>query len=474
MVIILTVMLFFLRRATLIYLIILLVCFFTIGVWRYSIALPLNTIKQIRHYNGRQVDVIGIINNDPDVRSNNQKLTITAKCLNNETSACNMPVSGEILVTTSLYPSYYYGEQLRLTCQLRAPEPFADFNYDRYLARYHIYSTCFYPKIHVINIHKLTFVQNLYQYVFSIKHSLINSINYGLVEPESALLNAMLLGNRRGLTPDILDMFSRAGISHIIAISGMHIAIIAFILLYIMITLGLSRHQSFILSTMVLVIYTVLVGMPASAMRASFMAILVMTAVYLGRLHTLINSLLLVAVILLLINPFLLRDDVGFQLSFLALLGIIYIKPIFNYFLSQVCIKSNMAWLNKLTQVAWEMIGITISAQFLTIPLIAYYFHQVSIIAPLANILVLPVIPFIMIAGMLSVLLSILLHSVSLIFFLPVNFLLRYVLWVAQTVINLPMAYVQFMYISPSFILLFYVVTAIGIRLLYKNNMIIL
>ncbi|MFH1822070.1 MAG: ComEC family competence protein, partial [Patescibacteria group bacterium] len=299
--------------------------FLFLGVWRYSISIPVNLPNKIWYYNSQTVSAIGWVCNEPDIRDSNEKLEICVnKIIETQNFTSLQDISGKILVTTNLYPSYKYGDELKIIGELKKPEKFYGFSYDRYLARYDIYSVSYYPKIE-----KITDTEGniIYQQIFKVKEKLHNVINYGLSEPEASLANAIILGYKKNIPEDLRQNFSQAGVSHIIAISGMHISILAGLIMAFLLAINISRKKAFWLASLFLIIYILLIGLPASAMRAGLMGFLVLWAMNLGRLNKLTNSLVLAAVVLLFINPKLLRDDIGFQLSFLAVLGISYFYP---------------------------------------------------------------------------------------------------------------------------------------------------
>ena len=429
--------------------------FFLLGIWRYSIALPQDTPDKIWHYNRQNVEFIGVINKEPDVRMYNQKLTIAVRNLDD-----GMPIIGNVLITTKLFPEYHYGDELKINCELENPAPFNEFAYDRYLARHHVYSLCYYPRIIPLPDPPLSKGRELYGKILQIKNKLKDSINYGLVEPEASLLQAIILGNRRGLSPEMLNIFSRAGISHIIAISGMHIAIISVIIMNLFLAAGASRRWSFILTSGGLLFYIILIGLPASAMRAGLMAFTALLAIQLGRLNRMTNSLLLIACILLLINPRMLRDDIGFQLSFLAVLSIVYIKPIIDQWISKINVETR--FIASLRGVR-DIITVTLAAQVLTLPIIALNFHQVSVVSPLVNLLVLFLLPFVMISGMLAAVLSVIFTELAWLFFAPVYLMLKYIILIAEKSVHLPLAYLEIEHIWIGWVILFYFIVGWGI-----------
>lgn len=381
--------------------------FLLIGILRYQISLPDFTDEnKIYHYNGNEIELTGTVIK-VDERISNQKLTIKSDVK-----------KGKVLITLPLYPKYNYGDQLNIVCQLQQPEPFKGFNYEKYLARYDIYSVCYYPDVNFIQTtDELSLSENLFSKILITKQKLSTSLNFSIPEPQVSILQAMVLGNRRGIPQDILEKFSNVGVSHIIAISGMHIMIIIMILMSLAIFCGLIRQKAFWLATLTIIFYVILIGAPASAVRAAIMGILILYAQKIGRLNYSINALIFAAALMLAVNPKLLISDVGFQLSFMAALGIIYLLPIFRrffenrkkYFSDQIM----------------DIIYITISAQIMTLPLIIFYFEKLSLVSILANLLILPVIPFVMVLGLIN--------SVVGIFSIALGRLIGYLSWLATS-----------------------------------------
>jgi len=435
---------------------------FIFSIWRYSISLPQNTPDKIWHYNRQNVEFIGAVNKEPDVRMYNTKLTVGTDNIVETHNYASLPVRGNVLITTKLYPEYNYGDKLRVQCKLEEPEIINEFAYDRYLARHNIYSLCYYPRITLLPKPPLTKGGELYGYILNIKNKLKDNINFGLSEPEASLLQAIILGNKRGLTSEMINKFSQSGISHIVAISGMHIAIISVIIINLLLTIGLSRKWAFLFSSLSLLIYIILIGLPASAMRAGLMAFLAMLAIYLGRKSKLTNSLLLAAIILLLFNPRLLRDDIGFQLSFLAVLSIVYVYPIIDNWFDKIK-------LSKMHGIR-DIITVTLAAQVLTLPIIALNFHQVSLVSPLVNVLVLFLLPFIMVSGMLAAIVSVIFTKLAWLFFTPVYFMLKYLLFIVDSSVKLPLAYLEVEYIWAGWAVLFYIVAGYYIWQYNKNK----
>ena len=416
--------------------------FLFLGIWRYSFSLPASTPDKVWFYNGREVVITGMVCNEPDVREKNVKLEVRSKKL----EGIEGEVSGKILVTTNLYPSYGYGDELEIKCELQAPEKFEDFSYDRYLARYNIYSVCYYPEIKLAEKNKGSW---LYGLIFKLKNKLRETMQTGLPEPEAGLAGAVVLGYKKGLSAFWQEKFSKVGISHIIAISGLHISILAALVMGFALGIGCPRRKAFWLASGFLIFYIILIGLPASAMRAGLMGFLVLWAMNLGRLNKLTNSLVLVAAMLLLINPKLLRDDIGFQLSFLAVLGIAYIFPIFNKWTGER---------KGAIKIFLDITGITLSAQVFTLPIIALNFNQVSLIAPASNLLILWILPFLLSAILAGLALSLILPGLAWLFFLPSLLVLKYIMAVANGLAGLPLAYLEVDYLWPGWAGAYYLI----------------
>ncbi|MCX6795947.1 MAG: ComEC/Rec2 family competence protein [Candidatus Falkowbacteria bacterium] len=417
--------------------------FFIFGIWHYAISLPVWSPDQIAFYNGQSVILQGIVSSEPDIRIDKQSLDIKVV----SKSGISQRVAGEVLVTTNLYPTFNYGDKLQISCDLQAPEQFNNFAYDRYLARFGIYSVCYYPPIRKLESDQGNW---FYAAIYNLKNVIRDKINTNLNEPQASLAAGILLGDMRGAGEDMRLAFSHSGLSHLTAVSGMNVSIIAAVSIFTFLFLGLGRRGAYYLSIIVIVIFIILVGLPASAVRAGVMGFLALTALAFGRMNRLVNALVLAAAILLLANPKLLRTDVGFQLSFLAVLGIIYVYPLLAGMFGKL--KSLVA------RSAADALMVTVSAQIFTLPIIAYNFSIASLVAPLANLLVLWCIAFLTVGLMIALLVSFLLPAASFWIFLPLDLLLRYIAWVAEYTSRLPHAYLEISYLWPGWLIIYYLV----------------
>jgi competence protein ComEC len=200
----------------------------------------------------------------------------------------------------------------------------------------------------------------------------------------------------------------------------MNITIIGFLILSFALGIGLWRQQAFYFSLFILFLYILMVGAPASAVRAGIMAAILMIAQYFGRLSSATRAVVFSATLMLIFNPLLLRLDVGFQLSFLAILGLVYLQPSFFEFFKKV---PNPKFFPIRTT-----LSATLAAQTFTLPILIYNFGRISLLSPISNILIVPLLaPF-------TILLFI--FGLGAIMLRPLGFLLLFPSWLSLVYIT--------------------------------------
>lgn len=234
----------------------------------------------------------------------------------------------------------------------------------------------------------------LFGSMFDLRQQLEGELYKIFPEPHASFMAGLLLGVRKGIPDYLMDDFNRTGLTHIIAISGYNITLLIVVVSGIF---GfLNRKKRVIFSLIFIFLFVILVGASASVVRAAIMGGISLMALFFGRRYFVGLSLLAAAFFMNLWNPRILLYDVGFQLSFLATCGLVYLSPTleqrFNFLPSILAIR--------------ESFILTISAQIFALPIIIYNFGALSLIAPIANIFVLPLIPLAMIFGFLSLTLS--------------------------------------------------------------------
>lgn len=219
---------------------------------------------------------------------------------------------------------------------------------------------------------------------------IIDKISLALPEPQSSLMSGILLGNRIKLDKDLIDTFRAVGLTHIIAVSGYNLTILTSNTLSIL--WPLIGRRAIWVSAALIVFFIVISGAPSSILRAAVMALTVLVAKYLGRPSRAVNVLIFAAAVLVMFEPKIVFD-VGFQLSVAATYGLIRLSPHLNRLLDRT----------KLPVTFRHILAETLSAIILTTPLIIGHFERLSVVSPLSNILVLPLMPLVMAIGIFGV-----------------------------------------------------------------------
>ena len=362
---------------------------------------------------GQKADFNGAVVEEPDRRSD-----FAQYVLKNERF-------GRILVKTNLYPEYFYGDILKISGNLEKPENFSGFDYQNYLAKDNIFLISRNPEITLLNRPESL---NFYAYLLILKKNFIAIIDKILSEPKSSFLAALLVGARRTLPDNLTSAFNITGTSHIVAISGYNISIISIMMLNFLSYLLLPRRLIFWIVIISILMFTLIAGAGASVVRAAIMGGLLVLAGREGRFYLVTNAIVFAGAAMLFANPYLLRYDTGFQLSFLAALGLIYLAPHFNRWFAGLpnflSFRANLS--------------ATLSAQIMTFPIIFWEFGRVSLVATLANVLILPAIPTTMLFGFLSGLSGFISLKIAEILILPAWFLLSYQIFVVKVLSILP------------------------------------
>ncbi len=308
----------------------------------------------------------------------------------------SMKVDERTILYIKSFPIYRVGDKVSVTGSLERPKNFTDdFDYVQYLKNKDVRTTVPYPVIVSdpdVNVPwSVRLKLAVYRPLFYIKNKFQTSLHQSLPEPYAAYTDGVLLGTRQSIPEDIKEAFNRTSTTHILAISGYNIAIIAEVLLGVLV-FWMRRRKAFWVSVCVIILFTIMTGAGASVVRAAVMGLLLLYANGYGRLYDPKNSILFAAAIMIFLDPLSLRFDVGFQLSFLAVVGLIYLYPILEDKFKKV---STMKGLK-------ETFLMSLSAQIMVAPLLAYIFHTFSLVSLPANVLILPFMPYVMLFGFLT------------------------------------------------------------------------
>ncbi len=410
---------------------------FLLAIFRYQINLPHIDPAHIAFYNESQRAVItGIVSGEPEIRDQNVRLELEAESIALPGNATRS-VAGKIILFVEPYPAIPYGARVRASGQLNTPPEFDTFNYRAYLSRQGIFSVMGSPQTEIL---AEGLGSPIYEGILAIKGRAQDAINALIPEPAAALLSGILLGNEANIPADLQEEFRLTGMTHIIAISGFNISILAAILLRLFDPLAGKRLSPWL--TMVgLALYTILVGADASVVRAAIMGgAYVLGNRILGRPNFNYGSLFLAGILMSLFNPYALWD-VGFQLSFAATLGLmLYADRFSNWTRHRLARRFSSQAVNRVMGVINEGVLITLAAQLTTLPLMLYYFEQLSLISLIANPLILPVQPAIMLGGGLATLIGMAALNVARPLAWVIWLLLAYTINMVQFLAKIPFA----------------------------------
>jgi competence protein ComEC len=348
------------------------ICAIGIGSLRYA----------VKDYHELQVPTnTGVVVSEPEHRDKDTRFVFEAD-------------NGErVLVSTDMYSSVKYGDRVEIEGKLKRPgvieeEGGNSFDYARFLSKDDIYYTMSFAKIRLLDGqttfdsrsssgHSLRWSVRLIRELLNIKNIFVRRIKSILPEPESSLLAGLIVAGKEALPEKVLNDFKNAGVVHIVVLSGYNVTIIADFFLLTLV--GLSLRKRMLVSGIGILLFVLMAGASASIVRASVMAIAVLLGKALHRPYSAPRALVLTGALMLLFNPKLLVFDPSFQLSFLAMLALIYVEPIVSSRLGFITERLGLRGL----------VAVTLATQLTVLPFLLYSSGSVSIVSLITNLLIL-------------------------------------------------------------------------------------
>lgn len=338
------------------------------------------------------VTIKGVVSRDPEYRDTTTHIYLQTD-------------QEELLIITDEAPRVAYGDQLAVSGDVTLPEPFVTdlnrlFRYDGYLKARGVYRVMFFPDtVTVTQYHNGSGVVAV---LLKVKHYFTAALENALPPDSAALAEGLLLGEKRALGEYNETIFRRAGIIHIVVLSGYNVMLVVAFVMFLF-SFFLPPRWRFVCGGLSIAAFVIIVGASATVVRASVMAGLVLLADALGRHYAVWRALVLAAVLMVLWNPYILVYDPGFQLSFLATVGLVSIVPYFESNLSTGVLPLRFS----------ELMLTTVAAQVAVLPLLLYQIGELSLVAVVVNALVLPMVPVAMLLSFLA--------GVSALFFAPLG-----------------------------------------------------
>lgn len=360
---------------------------FSLGTIRFS-AMDVSFDNKLAEFEKQRVGLVGTIIREPDERTNGTLLTLDNISIGIDGSG--EKIGGRVLIRGPKYPAFHYGDQISVSGIIEKPEAFETgdgrmFDYESYLDRFGISHIINRPTINFISADHGNFVLAA---LFKTKQKLLKASSRVISSPESELLGGIIFGSQRGLSEEVSEDFRRAGLVHIVVLSGYNLSVVADWIMratkFLPHSLGLS------LGALSIVAYALMAGASATAVRAAIMALLVILAQASRRKYDVSRALILAGVAMIAVNPKVLVFDRSFQLSFLATTAVIYVSPLIEPKLKFVTERLGLR----------AIVASTLATNITVMPLILHMSGMLSLLSLPANILALPVVPAAMLLGM--------------------------------------------------------------------------
>lgn len=428
-----------------------------VGVVRMDFA-TLKGDANLDQYVQKSVVIEGVVADEPDQRDSNIRLHVRVDSL--ITNSATSSVAAGVLVIAPLNTDASYGDRIRAEGTLELPEPFdtnlgRQFDYPMFLAKDGIVYTLSFAQVENISLGR---GNRLKAAAIWSKQKYLQGLHLVLPEPESGLAGGITVGDKRGGGKELTDIFISVGLVHIVVLSGYNITLI---MDFVARTLSrAARSIQMAASVFVVVFIVVMAGASATAVRAGAMALLPLAARMSGRLYIAARALGVVALLMVMWNPYLLVFDPGFQLSVLATLGLVIFSPI---------VEERLQWVTE----RWGIRGIisaTLATQAMVLPLLLYQNGLLSIVSLPANIFALVAVPFGMILSAISALAGIVVGSLGVVIAFPAYVLLAYIIKVAEFFASLPFASVSIESFSFVWVIAAYAMMYTGYRYIKSKS----
>lgn len=406
--------------------------FFTAGSLLYN-----NSEKQfiydLKDYYGKSVILNGYI--DSEIERDGDKIKFTFK----ETKALKSKLLVIMYNSRGSQVSFdkeKIGYRTRLSFQgvINRPKGATNpggFNYQRYLASLGISGTVniFNSEVTTEGIEQGGMINRL---GYGIKNRVLGIVEYCLSKNQAGLLAGMIIGYKDGLDENAFEAFSKAGLTHIMVASGMNVAFIILPLLFLFKRLNVGNRASGAIAIFVLILFVFVTGFSASVVRAVIMGIIILVGKIIMREPDIYTSISAAALIILIINPFIIFD-IGFQLSFGATLSLVMFYPVIKVGVSQM----------RIPEIISDTLAATLAAQIGVIPITLYYFNSLSIISVISNLLVVPMVQIITIIGFIMVFAGLININLAVLIGYINNTFLSFVLFVTETSSKVPFASIK-------------------------------
>lgn len=359
---------------------------------------------------GETVEYEAVITGEPQVRGKVLRCDLAITSVNGKKPGSPISIKASVLRDTiaNYWKVLHVGSGIKAQSAMQRPANYyhdSNFDYVRWLhghgfrARTFIYYTDWQQAN--VSLASLSATERLRLKALKLRHKLIKQLHNGNEDQQSAVVAAMVLGDKHALSNKTKNAYSVSGASHILALSGLHLGIIFTILTLLF---GKSHRYRWLSQALIIIAiwtFVVLVGIGTSVVRSAVMLTIYSLCLVAGRETASVNSLSLAAIIMLVANPLCLWD-VGFQMSFMAVLAIVVLYRRIYRLMPKNGNIFKINFLNSLLKTAWSMAVVSLAAQIGTAPLVAYYFGRFSNYFLLSNYIVIPCATIIIYCALLT------------------------------------------------------------------------
>lgn len=399
-----------------------------------------------------KIEFVGHIVEEPTLSRDKNQLIIRVEQISN--FKLKMVNGQKILVENSPFPTYNYGDKVKVSGIIGKPQNTSTFNYQNYLKKEKIFSVI--TQDTNVELIKAEDQKDLKYYLYKLRNLFKTKMERMFSEPYSSLASGLIVGAKNDFSPQLKNDMNLTGTTHIVVISGQNMEIISKV--FTELTKNISRNITFWGGSIFLFLFAILTGASASVVRAAVLAALFLLARYVGRRKQIIIPLIFTATLMILLNPFILRFDLGFQLSFAAMLGLVFITPILDRYLK--------SW----PKIIRESFSATLGAQMFTMPITLYAFGRVSLLAPITNALILLAVPWAMGASFLVGIIGIVWLPLGWLFGWFAWPLLKYIILIIELFAKIPLNSISYNLNSWWWVILYYLFLIILIFLANKTN----
>ena len=396
-----------------------------------------------------EIEVIATIISNPSIKEYKTSYIVKIESINKDESYKNTKLLLNIKKDKNEI-IYNYGNKISFTAEFEEPTTQRNkggFDYKQYLKTKNIYGIIE-TKSSKIKLEKGNNINFILKFANIVAKSIEEQANKLFNKEEASLLTGILIGNKENLNEDIEEAFRNSNLSHMLAVSGAHVSYVIMGITFV-ITIGkIGKKKSKIITIIFLLFFMLITGATASVTRACYMSIYILLANLFHKRVTTPGSISISLIILIITNPYCIFD-IGFQLSYGGTIGIVLLyNPLKSYF-----IKNEN---NKMKVKLQEMILLTISANIIIFPIIAFHFNNISLSFLISNLLASPIMGVLILLGFVTIAISFIFYPIGKLLSIPLNFLLNIFMKIAIFTSKLPLSKIIVATPKPATIILYY------------------